>query len=183
MGRWGSELFQGRYRPRKTEVRSKKIIIDYGYDEGHLNLRQWRKCPNPVYKYMAGLGTDDRRSAQPLAPREQLRFTYFLLWDMQRKRKNPQANPTCPRTTFAQNKKFCPKKRIFGARAGCGDVTSLYKNLVKNRKTNFRRQAIQGPIFSVAKTDCEGGCDGRGCVCGTFLVICTQPSHSIYINL
>jgi hypothetical protein len=24
------------------------------------------------YKFMAGLGTDDRRSAQPLAPREQL---------------------------------------------------------------------------------------------------------------
>jgi hypothetical protein len=31
--------------------------------------------------FMTGLGTDDRRSAQPLAPREQLRFTYFLLWD------------------------------------------------------------------------------------------------------
>jgi hypothetical protein len=31
-------------------------------------------------KPMAGLGTDDRRSAQPLAPREQLRYTYFLLW-------------------------------------------------------------------------------------------------------
>jgi hypothetical protein len=30
---------------------------------------------------MAGLGTDDRRSAAPLAPREYLRFTYFLLWD------------------------------------------------------------------------------------------------------
>jgi hypothetical protein len=38
------------------------------------------------------------------------------------------------------------------ARAGCGDATSLYKNLVKNRKSNFLRQAIQvqEPIFSVA---------------------------------
>ena len=53
-----------------------------------------------------------------------------------------------------------------------------YKNLVKNRKTNFRRQAIQEPIFPVANTGFEGGCDGRGCVCGTFLVICTQPSHA-----
>jgi hypothetical protein len=30
---------------------------------------------------MAWLGTDYRRSAQPLAPRKQLRLTYFLLWD------------------------------------------------------------------------------------------------------
>jgi hypothetical protein len=51
------------------------------------------------------------------------------------------------------------------------------------RKTNFRRQAIQGPIFSVANTDFEGGCDGRGCVCGTFLVICAQPSHKRPIGL
>ena len=49
-----------------------------------------------------------------------------------------------------------------GAWTGCGDVISLYKNLVKNRKTNFRRQAIQKPIFSVANTDFEGGGDGRG---------------------
>jgi hypothetical protein len=95
--------------------------------------------------YMAGLGTDHRRSAQPLAPREQLRYTYFLLWDWSGK--NPQTNPSCPRANFAQNKKFYPHNEFFGARAGCGDVTSLYKNLVKNRKTNFRRQAIQEPIF------------------------------------
>jgi hypothetical protein len=43
--------------------------------------------------------------------------------------------------------KVSSPKRIFGARAGCGDVTSLYKNLVKKRKTNFRRKAIQEPIF------------------------------------
>jgi hypothetical protein len=43
-----------------------------------------------------------------------------------------------------------PSKPYFGAQTGCGDVTSLYKNLVKNRKTNFRRQAIQEPIFPVA---------------------------------
>ena len=65
-----------------------------------------------VNALMAGLGTDDRRSAQPLAPREQLRFTYFLLWDMQREM--PQANPSCPRTTFAQNKKFYPKNVFLG---------------------------------------------------------------------
>jgi hypothetical protein len=37
-------------------------------------------------------------------------------------------------------------KTCFG---GCGDVTFafLYKYLVKNRKTNFLRQAIQEPIF------------------------------------
>ena len=50
--------------------------------------------------------------------------------------------------------------RVLGAWAGCGDVTSLYKNLVKKRKTNFLRQAIQEPIFSVAHTDFEGGGDG-----------------------
>jgi hypothetical protein len=93
------------------------------------------------------------------------------------KRKMPQANPPCPRTTFARNKKFPPSKRVFGARAGCGDVTSLCKNLVKNRKTNFRRQAIQEPIFAVANADFEDDYDGRGCTCGTFLVICAQPSH------
>jgi hypothetical protein len=61
-----------------------------------------------------------------------------------------------------KNKKFYPQT-CFGAHAGCGDVTSLCKNLVKNRKTNFRRQAIQEPIFPVANIDFEGGCDGRGC--------------------
>jgi hypothetical protein len=32
------------------------------------------------FVWLGWLDTDDRRSAQPLAPREQLRFTYFLLW-------------------------------------------------------------------------------------------------------
>jgi hypothetical protein len=32
----------------------------------------------------------------------------------------------------------------------------------QNQKTNFRRQAIQEPVFSVANTDFEGGCDGCG---------------------
>jgi hypothetical protein len=27
MGRWGSELFQGRYRPRKIEMRSEKVNL------------------------------------------------------------------------------------------------------------------------------------------------------------
>jgi hypothetical protein len=40
-----------------------------------------------------------------------------------------QLLPKCSRATFAQNKKFCPQKRIFGAWAGYGEVTFLYKNL------------------------------------------------------
>jgi hypothetical protein len=62
---------------------------------------------------------------------------------------------------FAQNKIFYPQTQ----NVHWGDVTSLYKNLVKNRKTNFLRKAIQEPIFSVAHrfpTDSEGGGDGRG---------------------
>ena len=68
---------------------------------------------------------------------------------------------------FRTKQKVLPPKRVlcFGGQAGCGDATSLYKNLVKNRKTktNFCRQAIQEPIFSVANADFEGGYDGRGC--------------------
>jgi hypothetical protein len=63
---------------------------------------------------------------------------------------------------FRTKYEVLPPKRVLGAQAGCGDVTSLYKNLVKNQKTNFLRQAIQEPIFSVAHTDFEGGGDGRG---------------------
>jgi hypothetical protein len=55
------------------------------------------------------------------------------------------------------------------------------KTKSKIEKTNFRRQAIQEPIFSVANVGFEGGCDGRGCVCGTFLVICAQPSHMVMV--
>jgi hypothetical protein len=33
----------------------------------------------------------------------------------------------------------------------------------KKKKTNFRGQAIQELIFPAAKTDFEGGVDGRGC--------------------
>jgi hypothetical protein len=46
-----------------------------------------------------------------------------------------QVVPLCSRWTFAQNIKFYPQNVFFGARAGCGDATSLYKNLVKNTKT------------------------------------------------
>ena len=85
-----------------------------------------------------------------------------------------------PQDDFRTKLKVLRPKRIFGARAGCGDVTSLYKNLVKNRKTNFRRQAIQGPIFSVANTDFEGGCDGRGRGVRHFFgqIGPTQPCHA-----
>jgi hypothetical protein len=71
---------------------------------------------------------------------------------------------------FRVKQKVLPSKRIVGARAGCSDVIFLCKNLVKNRKTNFRRQAIQGPIFPVANADFEGGRDGRGCGVRCFLV-------------
>jgi hypothetical protein len=64
---------------------------------------------------------------------------------------------------FRTKQKVLPPKRVLGAQASCGDVTSLSKNLVQHRTTNFRRQAIQEPIFSVANIDFEGGCDGRGC--------------------
>jgi hypothetical protein len=117
---------------------------------------------------------------------------------------------------FRTKYKVLPPKHVFGAQAGCGDVTSLYKNLVKNtkacltsigsrfrspfflcliqnlkavamgvvaaiaffwshgpnpaiyknlvknRKTNFLRQAIQEPIFFCGSTDFEVGGDGRG---------------------
>jgi hypothetical protein len=66
-----------------------------------------------------------------------------------------------PPDDFRKNKIFT-LKLVWGAQAGCGDVTSLYKNLVKNRKTKFLRQAIHEPTFSVAHTDFEGGGDGRG---------------------
>jgi hypothetical protein len=50
---------------------------------------------------------------------------------------------------FRTKEKILPSKRVLGAWAGCGDVTSLSKNLVpvKIRKTNFLRQAIKEPIF------------------------------------
>jgi hypothetical protein len=55
-------------------------------------------------------------------------------------------------------KSFALKTVFWGPRLAVDSyVTSLCKNLVKNRKTNFRRQAIQEPIFSVANADCEGG--------------------------
>jgi hypothetical protein len=78
--------------------------------------------------------------------------------------------PECSRTTFAQNKKFYPQKRVLGARAGCGGVTSLYKNLVKNRKINFRRQAIQEPIFFLWLIQIlKAVTMGVVAACGTFL--------------
>jgi hypothetical protein len=38
-----------------------------------------------------------------------------------------------------------------------------YTKPSQKSKTNFRRQAIQEPIFSVANADFEGGYDGLGC--------------------
>jgi hypothetical protein len=83
--------------------------------------------------------------------------------------KKPQLLPKYPRTTFAQKKKFYPQSVFFGAQAGCVDVTSLYKNLVKNRKTNFRRQAIQEPIFLWLTQILKAVVMGVVAVCGTFL--------------
>jgi hypothetical protein len=56
-----------------------------------------------------------------------------------------------------------------GAQAGCGDVTSLYKNLVKNRKTNFLRQAIQEPIFLWLMQILKAVAMGVVAACGIFL--------------
>jgi hypothetical protein len=76
-----------------------------------------------------------------------------------------------PQGDFSTNKKVLPPKRVFGARAGCGNVTSLYKNLVKNQTTNFPRQAIQEPIFSVASVQIlKAVAMGVVAACGTFLV-------------
>jgi hypothetical protein len=67
-------------------------------------------------------------------------------------------------------------KRVLGAQAGCGDVTSLYKN----RKTNFLRQAIQEPIFSVAYAGFEGGDDGRGRGVRYFVFWSGRPNPAIH---
>jgi hypothetical protein len=89
---------------------------------------------------------------------------------------------------FRTKQKVLPPKRVlcFGGQAGCGDATSLYKNLVKNRKTktNFCRQAIQEPIFSVANADFEGGYDGRGCGVRYFFgQIGPTQNPAIYLEL
>jgi hypothetical protein len=64
--------------------------------------------------------------------------------------------PEFSRATFAKNKKLYPHNAFWGPRPAL--VTSP-----PYTKTNFRRQAIPEPIFSVANTDFEGGYDGRGC--------------------
>jgi hypothetical protein len=75
---------------------------------------------------------------------------------------NAPGDSIMPQVDFRTKKKVLPPKRFFGAQAGCGDVTSLYKNLVKNTKLNFYRQPIQEPAFSVSNTtEFEDGCDGR----------------------
>jgi hypothetical protein len=69
--------------------------------------------------------------------------------------------PKYTRATVAQNKLFCTQT-YFG-----GPVTppphTKPRAPVKNGETNFLRQAIQEPIFSVANADFEGGGDGRSC--------------------
>jgi hypothetical protein len=57
---------------------------------------------------MAGLGTDNRRSAQPAAPREQLRFTYFFSGIG--KRKKSPGESAVPQGDFRKKiKSFTPK--------------------------------------------------------------------------
>jgi hypothetical protein len=48
---------------------------------------------------------------------------------------NAPGDSIMPQVDFRTKKKVLPSKRVFGARAGCDDVTSLYKNLVKNTKS------------------------------------------------
>jgi hypothetical protein len=72
--------------------------------------------------------------------------------------------------TFAQNKKFCPQKRILGAWAGCGDVTSLYKNLVKIEKLTFVGRRFKGPIFLWLMRISKAVAMSVVAACGIFLV-------------
>jgi hypothetical protein len=48
----------------------------------------------------------------------------------------------------------------------------------KQKKPNFRGQAIQEPIFPVSDAEFEGGDDGRGCFDWICLVNYGQPSHT-----
>jgi hypothetical protein len=81
--------------------------------------------------------------------------------------------PKWPRTTFAQNKKFCTQNVFLGL---C-DATSPYKNLVKIGKTKFFPHAIQKPNFPTASAVIQGGGDGRGFGGVIFLAVQGQPSH------
>jgi hypothetical protein len=130
---------------------------DSGFrSETAILIQKWSKVPIGTSaaavllgSSMAGLGADDRRSVQPLAPRGQLRFIHLLPSLGLVRAKIPRRIRRAPGKLSQKIKGFIPKTHFWG-RAGCGDVTSLHKNLVKNRKTNFRQQAIQEPIFSVA---------------------------------
>jgi hypothetical protein len=44
-------------------------------------------------------------------------------------------------------KSFPPTKRVLGAQAGCGDATSLHKNLVENKKLTFSGRRFKRPFF------------------------------------
>jgi hypothetical protein len=89
--------------------------------------------------------------------------------------KTPRRTRRAPGRLSRKIKSFTPKK-ILGP--GLAVVSSPPYHIQKpSHKIEKLTRAIQEPIFSVANADFEGGCDGRGCVCGTFLVICAQPSH------
>jgi hypothetical protein len=70
-----------------------------------------------------------------------------------------------------------PTKHIFGARAGCGDVTSPCKSLViKIEKPTFAGRRFKSPFFSVADTGFEGGCDGRVACAALFWLPLPNPA-------
>ena len=117
---------------------------------------------------MAGLGLSGQNSTQATSHSAEgltsipLWFFVLVLYKML------PLLPECSGATFAKNKRFYPQKRVLGARAGCGDATSLHKNLVKKRKTNFRRQAIHGPIFLWLMQGLKAVTMGVVAACGIF---------------
>ena len=55
----------------------------------------------------------------------------------------------------------------------------LQKTSQKIENTNFRGLAIEEPVFTVASTEFEGGCNGYGFSDCIFLVIYCQPGHTV----
>jgi hypothetical protein len=70
---------------------------------------------------------------------------------------------------FRTKQKVLPPKRVLGPQAGCGDVTSLYKNLVKNRKLTFAGRRFKSPFFLWLIQILKAVTMGVVAACGTFL--------------
>jgi hypothetical protein len=71
---------------------------------------------------------------------------------------------------FRVKLKVLPPKRVLGAQAGCGDVTSLYKNLVKKiEKLTFAGRRFKSPVFLWLIQILKAVTMGVVAACGTFL--------------